>query len=299
MSNLRPRQLLLLSLLAGFLTMALKTLAWYLTDSVGFLSDAIESLVNVAGASFALMMVTLAKRPADEHHPFGHSKAEYFSAAFEGGMIFLAALAIMFTAVERLLNPQPLLGLNIGIALTVLASLLNLAVGLLLVKGGQQHQSPALEGDGKHLLTDVWTTAGVVIGVVLAALTGFIWLDALVAILVALHILREGGSILFKAINGLMDRALTAEQIATIEQIFVELGNRQAQFTHLRTRAAATQAFAQADLLVPGDWSVERAHQLADAAEQQLLSLGVQLTVHIEPLDYNSSDNRLLNPTVH
>ncbi|MDP5037008.1 MAG: cation diffusion facilitator family transporter [Alishewanella sp.] len=299
MSNLRPRQLLLLSLLAGFLTMALKTLAWYLTDSVGFLSDAIESLVNVAGASFALMMVTLAKRPADEHHPFGHSKAEYFSAAFEGGMIFLAALAIMFTAIERLLNPQPLLALNIGIALTVLASLLNFAVGLLLVKGGQQHQSPALEGDGKHLLTDVWTTAGVVIGVVLAALTGFIWLDALVAILVALHILREGGSILFKAINGLMDRALTAEQIATIEQIFVELGNRQAQFTHLRTRAAATQAFAQADLLVPGDWSVERAHQLADAAEQQLLSLGVQLTVHIEPLDYNSSDNRLLNPTVH
>ncbi|MCB5226028.1 cation diffusion facilitator family transporter [Alishewanella sp. 16-MA] len=299
MSNLLPRQLLLLSLLAGFLTMALKTLAWYLTDSVGFLSDAIESLVNVAGASFALMMVTLAKRPADEHHPFGHTKAEYFSAAFEGGMIFLAALAIMFTAVERLLNPQPLLGLNIGIVLTVLASLLNLAVGLLLVKGGQQHQSPALEGDGKHLLTDVWTTAGVVIGVVLAALTGFIWLDALVAILVALHILREGGSILFKAINGLMDRALTAEQIATIEQIFVELGNRQAQFTHLRTRAAATQAFAQADLLVPGDWSVERAHQLADAAEQQLLSLGVQLTVHIEPLDYNSSDNRLLNPTVH
>ncbi|WP_445424979.1 cation diffusion facilitator family transporter [Alishewanella sp. HL-SH06] len=299
MSNLRPRQLLLLSLLAGFLTMALKTLAWYLTDSVGFLSDAIESLVNVAGASFALMMVTLAKRPADEHHPFGHSKAEYFSAAFEGGMIFLAALAIMFTAVERLLNPQPLLALNIGIALTVLASLLNLAVGLLLVKGGQQHQSPALEGDGKHLLTDVWTTAGVVIGVVLAALTGFIWLDALVAILVALHILREGGSILFKAINGLMDRALTAEQIATIEQIFVELGNHQAQFTHLRTRAAATQAFAQADLLVPGDWSVERAHQLADAAEQQLLSLGVQLTVHIEPLDYNSSGNRLLNPTVH
>ncbi|MCF4009324.1 cation diffusion facilitator family transporter [Rheinheimera sp. UJ63] len=299
MSSLRPRQLLLLSLLAGFLTMALKTLAWYLTDSVGFLSDAIESLVNVAGASFALMMVTLAKRPADEQHPFGHGKAEYFSAAFEGGMIFLAALAIMFTAVERLLNPQPLLALNIGIALTVLASLLNLAVGLLLVKGGQQHQSPALEGDGKHLLTDVWTTAGVVIGVVLAALTGFIWLDALVAILVALHILREGGSILFKAINGLMDRALPAEQIATIEQIFVELGNRQAQFTHLRTRAAATQAFAQADLLVPGDWSVERAHQLADAAEQQLLSLGVQLTVHIEPLDYNSSDNRLLNPTVH
>lgn len=283
MPRLRPRQLLALSLLAGFLTMALKTLAWYLTDSVGFLSDALESLVNVTGAGFALWMVTIARRPADDGHPFGHSKAEYFSAAFEGGMIFLAALAILLTAGERLLNPQPINALGLGTILTVLASLLNLAVGLLLIRGGKDWHSPALEGDGKHLLTDVWTTAGVVLGVALAVIFEKNWLDPLVAILVALHILREGCRILHKAINGLMDNALPAERIAQINLSLADIGGPEVQFTNLRTRTAATQAFAQADLLVPGHWSVERAHQLADQAEQQLASQNVQLIVHIEP----------------
>jgi cation diffusion facilitator family transporter len=283
MPLLRPRQLLALSLLAGFLTMALKTLAWYLTDSVGFLSDAMESLVNVTGAGFALWMVTIARRPADDGHPFGHSKAEYFSAAFEGGMIFLAALAILLTAGERLLNPQPINALGIGTLLTVLASLLNLAVGILLIRGGKHWHSPALEGDGKHLLTDVWTTAGVVLGVALAVIFEKNWLDPLVAILVALHILREGGRILHKAINGLMDNALPAERIAQINANLADIGGPEVQFSNLRTRAAATKAFAQADLLVPGHWSVERAHQLADQAEQQLASQNVQLIVHIEP----------------
>lgn len=283
MLNLRPRQLLALSLLAGFLTMALKTLAWYLTDSVGFLSDAMESLVNVAGAGFALWMVTIARRPADDGHPFGHSKAEYFSAAFEGGMIFLAALAILFTAGERLLNPQPINALGIGTLLTVLASMINLAVAMLLLRGGKHWYSPALEGDGKHLLTDVWTTAGVVLGVALAVVFEQNWLDPLVAMLVALHILREGGRILHKAINGLMDNALPAERVAQLSEMLATIGGPQVQFTNIRTRAAAAQAFAQADLLVPGHWSVERAHQLADQAEQQLAALGIQLIVHIEP----------------
>ena len=202
MFNLRPRQLLLLSLLAAFATMALKTLAWYLTGSVGFLSDALESVVNVAGAGFALLMVSIARRPADDGHPFGHSKAEYLSAAFEGGMIFLAALAIFITAIERLINPQPISTLGIGTALTVLASLINLAIALLLLHGGRRHNSPALEGDGQHLLSDVWTTAGVVIGVALASISGWHWLDPVVAIAVALHILHEGSKILYRAING-------------------------------------------------------------------------------------------------
>ena len=170
MLKLRPRQLLLLSLVGAFATMALKSLAWQLTGSVGFLSDAVESLVNVAGAGFALAMVSIARRPADNSHPYGHSKAEYLSAAFEGGMIFLAALVILATAIERLLNPQPISTLGIGTLLTVLASLINLAIAMLLLKGGKQYNSPALEGDGKHLMTDVWTTAGVVIGVGLAVL---------------------------------------------------------------------------------------------------------------------------------
>lgn len=283
MLNLRPRQLLLLSLLAAFVTMALKTLAWYLTGSVGFLSDAIESLVNVAGAGFALLMVSLARRPADDSHPYGHSKAEYLSAAFEGGLIFIAAIAIMITAIERLVNPQPLATLGLGTALTILASVINLAIALLLLHGGKQHSSPALEGDGKHLMTDVWTTVGVVLGVALAAYSGYTWLDPLVAIAVALHILYEGGNILFKAINGLMDKALPEQRISQIEQILAGFSSQKVQFINLRTRAAATLQFAQVDMQVPGDWSVVRAHQVADEAESAIKALGVNLSIHIEP----------------
>lgn len=283
MFSLRPRQLLLLSLLAAFATMALKTLAWYLTGSVGFLSDAIESLVNVAGAGFALLMVSIARRPADDSHPYGHSKAEYLSAAFEGGMIFLAAVAILFTAAERLINPQPLATLGLGTALTVLASLINLGIALLLLQGGKQHHSPALEGDGKHLLTDVWTTAGVVVGVALAAMTDMHWLDPLVAIAVALHILYEGGGILYRAVNGLMDKALPDETIQQLEQSLQVFANADVQFINLRTRAAATLRFAQVDMLVPGNWSVQQAHQLADEVELAAQQLKIELVIHIEP----------------
>ncbi|MBJ91687.1 MAG: cation diffusion facilitator family transporter [Alteromonadaceae bacterium] len=283
MFSLRPRQLLLLSLLAALATMALKTLAWYLTGSVGFLSDAIESLVNVAGAGFALLMVSIARRPADDSHPYGHSKAEYLSAAFEGGMIFLAAVAILFTAAERLINPQPLATLGLGTALTVLASLINLGIALLLLQGGKLHHSPALEGDGKHLLTDVWTTAGVGGGVALAAMTDMHWLDPLVAIAVALHILYEGGGILYRAVNGLMDKALPDETIQQLEQSLQVFANADVQFINLRTRAAATLRFAQVDMLVPGNWSVQQAHQLADEVELAAQQLKIELVIHIEP----------------
>ena len=283
MLNLGPRPLLLLSLLAAFVTMLLKTLAWYITGSVGFLSDAIESLVNVAGAGFALFMVTLARRPADDSHPYGHSKAEYLSAAFEGGMILLAALAICFTAIERLLNPQPIATLGLGTAFTVLASLINLAIALLLLRGGKQHNSPALEGDGKHLMTDVWTTAGVIIGVAVASVSGYHWLDPVVAIAVALHIVHEGGQILYKAINGLMDKALPPARLAQIEQALAHYTDKKVCFINLRTRAAATLEFAQVDMQVPGNWSVEQAHKLADDVEISLQQLGIVLSVHIEP----------------
>lgn len=283
MLNLRPRQLLLLSLVGAFATMALKSLAWQLTGSVGFLSDAVESLVNVAGAGFALAMVSIARRPADNSHPYGHSKAEYLSAAFEGGMIFLAALIILATAIERLLNPQPISTLGIGTLLTVLASLINLAIAMLLLKGGKQYNSPALEGDGKHLMTDVWTTAGVVVGVGLAVLTGQTWLDAAVAIAVALHILHEGGGILYRAVNGLMDKALPDSRISEIKLALEHFASGKVQFINLRTRSAATLQFAQVDMQVPGHWTVEQAHQLADDAELAMQQLGVELSVHIEP----------------
>lgn len=283
MRNLRPRQLLLLSLLAAFITMALKILAWYLTGSVGFLSDAIESLVNVAGAGFALAMVSLARRPADNSHPYGHSKAEYLSAAFEGGLIFIAAIAIFITAIERLFNPQPIATLGLGTALTVLASAINLGIALLLLRGGKQHSSPALEGDGKHLMTDVWTTAGVVLGVTLASYSGYSWLDPLVAIAVALHILHEGGGILYRAVNGLMDKALPDATLQQIEHTLAGFSSNDVEFTELRSRAAATLKFAEAKMLVPGHWSVEQAHQLADEVELAVKQLGVELVLHIEP----------------
>lgn len=283
MQSLRPRQLLMLSLLAAFATMALKTLAWYITGSVGFLSDAIESLVNVAGAGFALFMVTLARRPADDNHPYGHSKAEYLSAAFEGGLIVLAALAICITALERLINPQPISTLGIGTTFIVLASLINLGVAFLLLRGGKHYNSPALEGGGKHLMTDVWTTAGVIAGVALASISGYSWLDPLVAIAVAVHIVFEGGQILYKAINGLMDNALPDERLVEIHQLLTTFSNQQVLFLNLRTRAAATLQFAQVDMQVPGNWSVERAHQLADEVEIALMAEGITLTIHIEP----------------
>lgn len=289
MLNLSPRPLLLLSLLAAFVTMLLKTLAWYITGSVGFLSDAIESLVNVAGAGFALFMVTLARRPADDSHPYGHSKAEYLSAAFEGGMILLAALAICVTAVERLINPQPIATLGLGTAFTVLASLINLGIALLLLRGGTVHNSPALEGDGKHLMTDVWTTAGVVIGVAVASVSGYHWLDPVVAIAVALHIVHEGGQILYKAINGLMDKALPPARLQEIEQALARFSDKKVCFVNLRTRAAATLEFAQVDMQVPANWSVEQAHTLADDVEVTLQQLGIVLSVHIEPQGAHAS----------
>ncbi len=283
MLNLSPRKLLFLSLIAAFATMGLKGIAWHLTGSVGFLSDALESLVNVAGAGFALFMVSIAQRPADDDHPYGHSKAEYLSAAFEGGMILLAAIAIAVTAIERLINPQPISALGIGTALTVLASVINLGVSLLLLRGGRLHNSPALEGDGKHLMTDVWTTVGVVAGVSVAMISGYSWLDPMVAIAVALHILHEGWQILYKASNGLMDHALPDTRIAEIEQTLDKFSCHNVTFINLRTRAAATLQFAQADMQVPKDWSVQRAHQLADEAEVALHQIGIEVTIHIEP----------------
>lgn len=294
MTNRRAQQVLWLSLAAALVTMALKTLAWDLTDSVGYLSDAMESIVNLLGAAFALTMFTYARRPADEGHPFGHGKAEYFAAAFEGGMIVIAAVAIMIAAVERMFNPETLQSLNIGTALAILASVINLVVARLLLRVGRKLRSPALEGDGKHLMTDVWTTAGVVLGVALAQWTDQLWLDPLVAIGVAIHIVKEGGSLLFKSANGLMDRALNPEKVIRLERLLKDTAPDTCAFHRLRTRAAGAQQFAEVDLQVPGDWSVDQAHDLADLAERQLASIGVTATVHIEPLGAHGINARLL-----
>jgi len=279
-----PRQALFLSIGAALATIALKAVAWWLTGSVGFLSDALESLVNLAGASFALLMVSLAHTPPDAEHPFGHGKAEYFSAAFEGMLIFVAALAILVAAGERLLHPQALQSLGWGSALSVFASLINLAVARVLFRVGRAHRSIALEGDARHLMTDVWTTAGVIAGVGLAWVSGLYWIDPVVAIAVAFNILREGFKLMRQSADGLMDRALDDDDLQRIEAVFESFRPRGCRFDNLRTRAAGAMRFAHVDMRVPGSWSVKQAHDLADEVEGAVLGAGITLDTHVEPI---------------
>lgn len=287
MRTLTPQHALLLSILAALCTMAMKAGAWWLTGSVGYLSDALESLVNLAGATFALWMVSWARAPADAGHPYGHGKAEYFSAALEGVMIFVAALFILALAIERLLHPRPIGQLGIGTALSVAASLVNFAVAKVLWRVGREHRSLALEADARHLMTDVWTTAGVVIGVGIAGYTGLAWLDPLVAAAVALNILREGSLLMHRSVDGLMDRAQDPADVDRIEAILQEYqASRGCAFADLKTRVAGPMRFAHVDLLLPGEWSVKRAHDLADEIERAVeVRTGSRLTTHIEPVD--------------
>src|SRR5690606_1977787 len=248
-------------------TMAIKIAAWGLAGSVGFLSDAMESSVNLAGALFALWMLRWAHEPADEEHPFGHGKAEYFSAVFEAGLISLAALAIIGAAGERLLDPRPIERLGLGTLFAIVASVLNLVVARILMASGRAHRSVALVADARHLMTDVWTTAGIIVGVGLAWASGWHWLDPVVAIAVALNILREGWRLMRGSIDGLMDRALEDHEIARIEAVLASYEARGIRFDNLRTRQAGAQRFANVDLRVPGDWTVTRAHDAADEIE--------------------------------
>ena len=285
MKTITPLQALSLSIAAALMTIGMKAGAWWLTGSVGYLSDALESFVNLAGATFALLMVSYASMPADPEHPYGHGKAEYFSAAFEGVMIFIVALAIISAAAERLIHPQPLGELGIGTALSVCASLVNFVVAKVLFRVGRAHRSLALEADARHLMTDVWTTAGVVAGVGLASFSGWNWLDPTVAIAVALNIVREGWHLMHRSVDGLMDRALDDEDIREIEAVLQSFAVQGCRFANLRTRAAGAMRFAHVDVRVPGEWSVARAHELADAIERATKKrTGAVLSTHVEPL---------------
>ncbi|MDT8427169.1 MAG: cation diffusion facilitator family transporter [Pseudomonadales bacterium] len=286
---LTPIKVLRLSVFAALATMALKIGAWAVTDSVAYLSDAVESLVNLLAAGFAILMVSWAQQPADEGHPFGHGKAEYFSAAFEGGMIVCAALAILLTAAERFLNPVELGALELGTVLSILASAVNLVVARLLFTVGKANGSPALLADSKHLLTDVWTTAGVVLGLGLAWLTGMSWLDPLLAVLVAMNILYAGFRLLTHAMSALMDAALPGQQRAGLESalnrlLYEEGRYGECRLLNLRTRSAGQESHAELELLVPGDWTVRQGHALADQLALVASKMGVRLVVHVEPL---------------
>ena len=258
-------------------------MAWRVTGSVGFLSDALESLVNLAGASFALVMVIYAHRPADRGHPWGHGKAEYFSSAFEGALIAVAAAGIMFAAIQRLAAPQALEALGLGTLLSVAATLINLAVARVLLTVGRRHRSLATEADGRHLMNDVWTTDGVIVGVALAWWTGWLWLDPAVAIVVALNILREGWGLLQRSVTGLMDGALPVETTLALQSRLRELEHRGGRFVDLRTRHSGTHQFGLVHLYVPDDWSVADADVLAAEAEQIAAEHGIRMAVRIAP----------------
>jgi cation diffusion facilitator family transporter len=289
---LTPRRLLMASVVVALLTITLKTLAWKVTGSVGLLSDAMESLVNLASAVFGLVMVTIAARPADEDHPYGHHKAEYFSSGFEGILIIAAAAGIIWTAVHRLFDPQPLEQVGWGLALSVASSALNGLLAWVMFRSAREHRSIALEADARHLVTDVWTSAGVVVGIALVQLSGWLWLDALVAIGVALNILKEGFHLIWRSSQGLMDEAVEPEVLATIRQTLDGFEHRRGEtaiirFDHLNTRKAGQRRFVDLHMHMPAAWTLGRAAAVRTSVEQALMSAvpGLRATIQLLPSD--------------
>ena len=280
-------RLLWLSIAAAVLTIGLKTAAWLLTDSVGLLSDAAESVVNLVAATVALATLHWASQPPDPHHPYGHEKAEYFSAGLEGGMILLAAVSIAWFALERLLHPAALQDVGVGLAVSVVASLVNLGVGVQLVRAGRRHRSIVLEADGRHLLTDVWTSGGVIVGVGLVAVTGVERLDPLIALAVAANIVFTGVGLIRRSIDGLMDRSLPSESQAAIQKVIDGYASSDVTFHALRTRRAGRRSFISLHVLVPGAWSVHAGHTLVERLERDLRQAvpGATVFTHLEPID--------------
>lgn len=277
----------MLSVGAALFTMATKAGAYLLTGSVGLLSDALESGVNLVAAFTALAALNISAQPPDEEHAYGHQKVEYFSSGAEGGLILLAAVAITITAAQRLLSPLAPQRIGLGLALSVGASVVNFIVARVLIHVGRTRQSIALEADGRHLLSDVWTSAGVLLGVSLVAVTGWLRLDPIVALLVAAYIGRSGTQLLMRSARGLMDTALPAEQVRRIKDILDAHCREGLRYHALRTRQSGPRSFVSVQVQVPGEWSVQRGHDLMETIEDEIRAAvpGVTVFTHIEPLE--------------
>lgn len=276
-----------LSIAAAVATISLKFGAYWVTDSVGLLSDAAESVVNLVAAVVALIALTIAARPPDAGHHFGHTKAEYFSAVTEGIMIFVAAVYIIVTAVQRLITPVPLSNIAVGLGISLVASIINGWVALVLLRAGRRHRSITLVADGKHLLTDVWTSAGVIVGVLLVMPTGWLWLDPVVAILVGLNIIRTGWHLIQQSVSGLLDRAMDAESQARVDAVLSEFVSDEVRFHAVRSREAGHRSFLSMHVLVPGGWTVRRGHDLVEDIEERLRAAvdHLEVSAHIEPIE--------------
>lgn len=275
------------SISAAVITITLKTVAYLLTGSVGLLSDALESGVNLAAAIMALFMLKLSEKPPDDDHSYGHSKAEYFSSIVEGVLIIIAALSIGYTAIDRFIHPRPIEQAFIGLAVSILATLVNLIASVILLRAGKTYHSITLEADGHHIMTDVWTSVGVIIGVGLVAFTNIHILDPLIALVVAFNIIFTGFSIMKKSALGLMDTALSKDDLNIITQVLDSYKSKEVSYHGLRTRQSATRSFMSVHILVPGNWSVQRSHDLADEIELELCNKlpRLNVTTHVEPVE--------------
>lgn len=280
------------SVVVALITITLKTLAWWIADSVGLLSDAMESLVNLASAMFGLVMVTIAARPADDDHPYGHHKAEYFSSGFEGILIIVAALGIVWTAVLRLMDPQPLEQVGWGLALSVASSALNGLLAWVMFRAAKEHRSIALDADARHLTTDVWTSAGVVIGITLVHFTGWFWLDPVVAIGVALNILKEGVHLIWRSSQGLMDEAVEPEVMAAIQATLDHHVSRPGgvetiRFDHVNTRRAGQRRYVDLHMHMPADWTLGHSAAVRAQVEKALMAAvpGLRASIQMLPSD--------------
>lgn len=288
MKSDRLFRLLWLSVAAAVATITLKTVAYLLTGSVGLLSDAAESVVNLVAAIVAMLALRFALKPADEEHAYGHQKAEYFSAGVEGTLVLVAAVTIGITAFGRLLDPQPIDSAGVGLAVSAGATLINLAVGLVLLRAGREERSIVLEADGKHLITDVWTSAGVIAGVAAVALTGWEILDPIIALVVAVNIVVTGGALVWRSADGLMDRALDTADRAKVDAVLDDFRRREGiEFHALRSRQAGSRAFVSVHVLVPGAWTVQHGHDLVERVEDDLRAQLPRATIftHLEPVE--------------
>jgi cation diffusion facilitator family transporter len=276
-----------LSIAAAVLTIGLKFAAYLITDSVGLLSDAAESLVNLMAAIMALAMLSVAARPPDEEHAYGHGKAEYFASGVEGALILFAAAAIGLISIERLIAPQPIEQVGLGLGVSVLAALINLGVALVLLRAGRKYHSVTLEANARHLLTDVWTSAGVVVGIIAVTATGWQRLDPIIALLVAAHILTSGFHLVRRSALGLLDTALPEEDQAAVLVVLNRYQRDKVRYHALRTRQAGARRFVSFHILVPGDWTVQRGHRLLERIEREIREVVPNVTVftHLEPLE--------------
>lgn len=279
---------MLLSIATAIMTISLKAGAAVITGSVGFLSDALESGVNLVAAVVALVALRIAARPADANHHFGHGKAEYVSALVEGAMIFVAAALIIWTSIQRLITPQPLEQVGLGLVLTTLASVLNLIVGVALIRAGKRYRSAALSADGHHLMTDVWTSAGVLVGIAAVAVTGWYWLDPVIALAVGVNILWAGYRLLRQSLTGLLSAALPAEDLEKLTGLLAEFRtDHGVSFTPPRTVESGRQRHIYLVMAVPAHWTVATAHEVADHLEDTIDDLlpGAETFIHVEPDD--------------